>query len=467
MSVATRSIVSILVLLFALPHPLYADGDGIEAIRLAEEKAAAEAQTVSEEESRAEADQKTFEEIFGPDPSGEETGKEPDFRTILRRGVRRRVNSKKTVVVVPKVQFGVLFTGPSTYHEGEDSPITPASTSKVFTAALALKELGGDFTYDTRLTWLTGKSTDEAAYLTVVGAGDPSLTTGDLPKVTDEYVAGLVASGVKKVYGTLRFSATDPRWKIRSVPAGWRRKDLATPAGFIPDELGTLSEAGIRAALAAKIAAKGIQWIKTEPTFPEKAGIPRSTSHFSAPLRELIQPFILHSINYKGEAFLRKVGELKGASAASDLHAAGIVLLREFVSRLIGPTVGYKGVILNDGSGLSRESRVTAKAMVAFLDALKTEPFFEDFFAALPTAGRTGTLGRRMAGTSADGRVHAKTGTLEGNYQLAGYLVEATKAGNDYHPFTIFTETDAASAGYCRSVEDAALSNLAAWMLKK
>ncbi|MBS1961762.1 MAG: D-alanyl-D-alanine carboxypeptidase [Bdellovibrionales bacterium] len=425
----------------------------------------AETQTESTEESRAADAGATFDQNYELDRTGE-AGAEPDFHAILRKAVRSRAG-KKTVLVTPAVQYGVRFTGPSTYHEGEDVPIPPASTNKIFTTALVLKELGGDYRYDTRLTWVKSKAAPEAGYVTFVGSGDPSLATIDLAKLGDEYATKLLAAGVKKLYGPLLYGATDDRWNVRAVPQGWEAGDLRTATGYIPDALGTLVEAKVKSVFAARFAAKGIKWTTAAAPFARTAGDEGSASHLSAPLRELIQPFVLHSINYKGEAFLRKVGELKGSRYAANLHEAGLAMLREFVATTLMKNGNFLPVTLNDGSGLSRESRVTANAMVTFLEAVKDEPYFADFFAALPTAGRTGTLGRRMAGTAAAGRIHAKTGTLDGNYQLAGYLVEATKSGNEYHPFAILTDTTAASAGYCHMVQDAALASLAGWMLKR
>ena len=133
----------------------------------------------------------------------------------------------------------------------------------------------------------------------------------------------------------------------------------------------------------------------------------------------------------------------------------------------LGPNGGSTDVILNDGSGLSRTSRVTAQTMVTFLEAIKSAPYFRDFLAALPIAGESGTLQDRMSGTAAEGRVHAKTGTINGHYQLAGYLAETTATGTAYHPFAILTTTEESHHGYCLVVENEAMASLAEWMLKK
>ncbi len=166
---------------------------------------------------------------------------------------------------------------------------------------------------------------------------------------------------------------------------------------------------------------------------------------------------MLKSINSFGEALVRKVGEVKGSRSADNLHVAGMALLREYAYA----NVGLNRITLNDGSGLSRTSRVTADAMIRFLTFVKREPFFDDFFAAFPVAGRTGTLETRMRQTSAAGKVHAKTGTIDGNYQLAGYLAERGRTGTEYHPFVILTDTSTGNSAYCRSTQDKVLAKLA------
>lgn len=79
---------------------------------------------------------------------------------------------------------------------------------------------------------------------------------------------------------------------------------------------------------------------------------------------------------------------------------------------------------LADGSGLSRSNAATPRALVSTLKAM----YFaqgqgrEIFMASLPVAGMSGTLRNRMRYTSAQGMVHAKTGTLRGVRALSGYI---------------------------------------------
>lgn len=79
---------------------------------------------------------------------------------------------------------------------------------------------------------------------------------------------------------------------------------------------------------------------------------------------------------------------------------------------------------LVDGSGLSPANRASAWEVTDLLVAMRDEPRFPTFLRALPVAAKTGTLAGRMHGTSAAGRVRAKTGTLfdHPTSSLCGYV---------------------------------------------
>ena len=99
-------------------------------------------------------------------------------------------------------------------------------------------------------------------------------------------------------------------------------------------------------------------------------------------------------------------------------RAAGARVTRESVAEL-GATIR-----LVDGSGLSPGNRATAWEITDLLVAMREEPRFPTFLRGLPVSARTGTLAGRMHGTSAAGRVRAKTGTLfdHPTSSLCGYI---------------------------------------------
>ncbi len=86
-----------------------------------------------------------------------------------------------------------------------------------------------------------------------------------------------------------------------------------------------------------------------------------------------------------------------------------------------------------DGSGLSRSNQSTPNAIVSLLTGMQSEPQADHFFSSLPVAGQTGTLTRRLKSYDTQGRVRAKTGTLNGVRALSGY------ADNPEHGLVAFS----------------------------
>ncbi|WP_239112304.1 D-alanyl-D-alanine carboxypeptidase [Halomicronema sp. CCY15110] len=75
-----------------------------------------------------------------------------------------------------------------------------------------------------------------------------------------------------------------------------------------------------------------------------------------------------------------------------------------------------------DGSGLSRSNKAEPSTFVALLKAMYETDESELFYNSLPIGGVSGTLRNRFKGTVVQGKVRAKTGTLNGVRALSGYL---------------------------------------------
>lgn len=73
-----------------------------------------------------------------------------------------------------------------------------------------------------------------------------------------------------------------------------------------------------------------------------------------------------------------------------------------------------------NGSGLSRSTRVNAAGLTQFLRSMSVRADFPDYLASFPQAGVDGTLQRRAKGL--EGHAYLKTGSLNGVRALAGYV---------------------------------------------
>ncbi len=83
---------------------------------------------------------------------------------------------------------------------------------------------------------------------------------------------------------------------------------------------------------------------------------------------------------------------------------------------------GSKGIIIRDGSGLSRTNMISAEFMVDLLVYAQSQPWFNEFYAVLPVAGQGGSLRNAFKNTSAENNMRGKTGTMKGIRCYAGYV---------------------------------------------
>lgn len=90
-------------------------------------------------------------------------------------------------------------------------------------------------------------------------------------------------------------------------------------------------------------------------------------------------------------------------------------------------TVGVRpeALVLNDGSGLSRDDMITADASVQLLTFMSRHTHATVFRDALPIAGVDGTLRNRFKNTAAENNLRAKTGSLSSAASLGGYVTTA------------------------------------------
>ena len=143
-------------------------------------------------------------------------------------------------------------------------------------------------------------------------------------------------------------------------------------------------------------------------------------SVMSPPLREILGPFLKPSQNQIGEILIRALG-VAGTGVGSPDSGARVV--RRQIQEWGG---AEDGLIVRDGSGLSRQDLVTPETLVRVFDAIRADTAFHVFYDALPIAGVDGTIRGRMQNTAAQGNVHAKTGTLDGVRSLSGYVTTAS-----------------------------------------
>lgn len=149
----------------------------------------------------------------------------------------------------------------------------------------------------------------------------------------------------------------------------------------------------------------------------------------SAPLSEILATTNHRSDNLKAECLHRAIG-LAAKGEGSTLAAAKAV-----EEHWAAKGIDMDGFFMGDGCGLSRANTVTPRQMVRVLHAAARGEHFEVFRASLPVAGRSGTLKSIGGGSAAEGRIRAKSGTMDRIRNYAGYL--EARSGKRY-AFAIF-----------------------------
>ncbi|MBX3468916.1 MAG: D-alanyl-D-alanine carboxypeptidase/D-alanyl-D-alanine-endopeptidase [Planctomycetes bacterium] len=135
-----------------------------------------------------------------------------------------------------------------------------------------------------------------------------------------------------------------------------------------------------------------------------------------APLPRTLAVTNQRSQNLYAECLTKTLGR---RCAAGGTWPEGAKVIAEF-ARASGAAAAQ--VTVRDGSGLSRENRLSAAALVAVLRAASRAPTGEVFRASLAAPGEEGTLQRRLGDLPRGAALRGKTGTLRGVASLCGYV---------------------------------------------
>ena len=171
-------------------------------------------------------------------------------------------------------------------------------------------------------------------------------------------------------------------------------------------------------ALKGKLVERGVQ-VAGEP---RRGMVPAAGDklllyrHESAPLTQVIEALGKYSNNWSAEQLLFAVGAHRWGPPGT--REKGVRATEEYLVGLGFPADSFS---VDDGSGLSRKNRLSARLLVGVVRDLYVQPELRtDFLCSLAVSGVDGTLARRLWGEETLGRVMAKTGTLSGVSSLSG-----------------------------------------------
>jgi len=328
--------------------------------------------------------------------------------------------------------------------------------------------------------------------LTLVGGGDPLLDSNDLKVLATETAAALSTQGSPA--GRLRLQVDDSIFAAPTHPSGWpshyypnyARKPFGLTRRWVAANDGAidagkhfrkelkravteLTGAGLRVRRkvtrpipGGDIAPPPATPVASEPTTtPTPAASPTEV----APTIEsgVIATFAEHSVMDAVNAMLpssdNSIAEnlIRHVAAAKDMPTTATGAAAAVTAELKRLQIPMRRIRIVDGSGLSRQNQLTAKAATAInramLDPARPELALGVF--AMPRAGVSGTLSRRFgAGLTrcARDKVMAKTGTLSSVVSLSG--VAGARDGRP-RAFTIFINDFRSSTTSARYWTDA------------
>lgn len=148
-----------------------------------------------------------------------------------------------------------------------------------------------------------------------------------------------------------------------------------------------------------------------------------AVSIFEQPSRTLGE--IARSMNkFSNNVMARQIFLTLGAES-SDAPATVEKSRAAVLAALADHGINTTHLFVDNGAGLSRDARITARTLIELLEAAMRHRYSPEFFSAMPVPGVDGTLAVRFPEGRYVGQAHVKTGTLDHVIGLAG-LVQAT-----------------------------------------
>jgi D-alanyl-D-alanine carboxypeptidase/D-alanyl-D-alanine-endopeptidase (penicillin-binding protein 4) len=177
-------------------------------------------------------------------------------------------------------------------------------------------------------------------------------------------------------------------------------------------------------------------------TLPVSANL--VTTWWSEPLDNVIRGINKWSNNVMTRQLMLTIGMEAGKTPA-DENSSALTLMEVLRKR----GLSFPELVLENGSGLSRNERISAEHLAQLLVTAFQRPVMPVLMASLPLLGLDGTLKKRLAETPGQGMAYLKTGSLEGVSSIAGYVQDTQ--GKRYVLVMLVNHANASSA---RSIQD-------------
>jgi D-alanyl-D-alanine carboxypeptidase/D-alanyl-D-alanine-endopeptidase (penicillin-binding protein 4) len=145
----------------------------------------------------------------------------------------------------------------------------------------------------------------------------------------------------------------------------------------------------------------------------------RLSVHYSQPLADVIRRVNKYSNNLMTRQLLLTIAAERTGQPGTETNGAQAVKLW-----LASKGLTFPELVIDNGSGLSRIERISARHLGELLLHAYASPLMAELMSSLPLLAVDGTAMRRLNGKPVQGRAHIKTGSIDGVRALAGYVLD-------------------------------------------
>jgi serine-type D-Ala-D-Ala carboxypeptidase/endopeptidase (penicillin-binding protein 4) len=179
-----------------------------------------------------------------------------------------------------------------------------------------------------------------------------------------------------------------------------------------------------------------------------KAALEQSDLQILTSTSPTLEKILDWTLTWSDNLLAERIARLASQAAGNTLDDKGVAIT--FNQMLTDMGISTSNLVVKDASGLSKENRVTAKQISQLLMVIYHDPKFLPLINGLPVGGVSGTLQHRFIETAptAVGLVRAKTGTLNGTTNLAGYV----ESGDHQYIFVIIADRHSKSYSVTKKV---------------
>ena len=372
-------------------------------------------------------------------------------------------------IIPASTKVGMLIYNPilrdTIFQVNHSMSMIPASNTKLFTTAVALSDLGGDFKISTKI-FSDDFSIEDGVIngnLYIKGFGNSTFSQNDLEQMMQE----IKLKGIVKITGNIIGDDTyfDNVYKrddwiadetanvklppISAITLDRNRKIIQKRRGRrIRTSVVAVDNPPLNAAsiLRSKLIENGIKVGKSSSVgkTPDQVLL---LSESGIQLRELIKLINKHSDNFLAEGLFKTIGAEASQDQGNAFYSTQAIL--DFIE---DNGIFSTGTSVVDGSGISRFDQITPGAIVGLLEVMYFDiNNYNEFYNSLSIAGVDGTLRGRMRGSLAENNFHGKTGSLNGVTSIAGYL---KTMNNEDIIVSIIFEYQHGGSDYYKSIED-------------